>query len=300
MQELTDLKDKFKTVLVCLLFTSICFGQAKKDTSYCERSWCTFPKDHPAHFDPYYNGHLCENFDPGQTDFSKEYFDLQTKRFATTTDQFPQSVKYDFSSTWLTGETEQNGVIGLNYQRIEFHIDKVARSKNKPGTYIIAGKSKVKDNICNFSGELTLLKLYYFPACDDTSFRKCGELFGSYTFYEDSSQQHSGVFRGIMECSVYLDSSHKRILLDQSSSVADGYWNRTFIGTWTDYKTKQSKKCIWGDYRLPFVFDFMCGDGEMRACDKYVMNGWQSFNDKTEYIEVAEGKWELKDKWWLK
>lgn len=273
-------------------------GQATKDTSYCDRSWCKFPKNYPAHFDPYYNGHLCENFNPQQTDFSKEYFDLQARRYSHNADQLQQSLKYDYSSIWLSDKWQQNGVIGLNYQRIQFHIDKVTKSKDKKDTYIITGKSKVKDNICDFKGELKLLKLFFID-CKDTTYKKCDELFGSYTFYEDSSQNHSGIFKGIMECSVRLDSTGKRMLLDDASDGADGYWNRTFIGTWTDYKTKQAKKCIWGDYRLPFVFDFMCGDGEMRACDKYAMNGWQTFNDNSEYITINE-KWVLKDKWWLR
>lgn len=290
--------NKITTIFFCLLTVSTCLGQTFKDASYCDRSWCKVPKDHPYHFDPYYNGHLCENFNPQQTDFSKEYFELQTKRYSKNTDQLQQSLKYDYSSIWLSDTWHQNGVIGLNYQRIQFHIDKVTKSKTKPDTYVITGKSKVKDNICNFSGELKLLKLF-FIGCEDTTFKKCGELFGSYTFYEDSLQNHSGVFKGIMECSVRLDSSGKRMLLDDGSDGADGYWNRTYIGTWTDYKTKQAKKCIWGDYRLPFVFDFMCGEGAMRACDKYAMNGWQTFNDNSEYLTVNE-KRELKDKWWLR
>ena len=193
---------------------------------------------------------------------------------------------------------QQNGVLGLNYQRIQFHIGKVVRSQDKPDTYIIYGKSKVNDNICNFSGELKLLKLF-FTECEDSSFNKCGELFGSYKFFEDRAQYHSGVFMGIMECSVRSDSTGKRMLLDDSFDGADGYWNRTFIGTWTDYKTKQAKKCIWGDYRLPFTFDFDCGDGEMMVCDKYKMNGWQTFNNISEYVKVGQDKWELKNMWWI-
>ena len=193
---------------------------------------------------------------------------------------------------------EQNGIIGLTYQRIQIHIDNVIGKKNYPNTYIINGKSKVNQNICNFSGELKMLTLFY-GECEDTTLKKCGELFASYTFYEDSSQNHSGVFKGIMECSIYLDSTKTKMLLDETSAVADGYWNRIFIGTWTDNKSKQMKKCIWGDYRLPFTFDFDCGDGEMHVCEKYEKNGWQTFNDGSEYKDVGKDKCEFKNKWWL-
>jgi hypothetical protein len=101
-----------------------------------------------------------------------------------------------------------------------------------------------------------------------------------------------------MECAVHLDKS--KMLLDESMDIADGYWNRTFVGTWTEYKTQKSKKCIWGDYRLPFTFDFDCGDGEMVICDKYVKNGWQTFNVGSEYVNTEDDKWVFRDTWWVK
>lgn len=294
--------NKLTTIFFSILTITICFGQTSSDSTkknYCGWTGCTLKPDDPIHFDPYYNGHLCENFNPQQIDFSKEYFELRTKLYAKDTEQLKQSLKYDYSSIWLSGKWAQDGVIGLNYQRIKFHIDKVTKSKNKSNTYLIIGKSKVNDNICNFSGELNLLK-FFITECEDTLMKKCGELFCSYVFNEDSSQNHSGVFRGVMECSIYIDSTGTKMLLDETSDIADGYFNRTFIGTWTNYKTKQAKKCIWGDYHLPFTFDFNCGDGEFHPCDKYKMNGWQSFNDGSELIEVSNDKFELKDKWWLK
>jgi len=272
------------TILFLISLTySICVGQTKKENSYC---------------DPYYLGHLCDNINPKQINFSKEYFDLQTRRYSKETNELKQSLMYDFSSILLTGENQQNGIIGQNYQRIQFHIEKMTKSRN-PDTYVIKGKSKVNNNICDFKGELILLKLFY-GKCDDPKYKKCAELFGSYVFYEDSSQNHSGFFKGIMECSIYLERKGKKMLLDESTEEADGYWNRTFVGTWTDYQTKKAKNCIWGDYRLPFTFDFDIGDGEMNVSEKYIMNGWKNYNDGSEYIEVAKDKWELKNKWWKK
>lgn len=64
--------------------------------------------------------------------------------------------------------------------------------------------------------------------------------------------------------------------------------NRTYMGTWKGYHAKSAKKCIWGDYRLPFTFDFDCGDGAMIVCDKYVQNGWASFNDGSDFVVVGD------------
>lgn len=265
-------------LLIALLLNlsfSLCFGQA----------------------DPYRNGHLTKYFNPQQIDFSKDYLELQSKQYSNKKDQLQQSLDYDYSSIWLTDNMQQNGIIGLNYQRIQIHISEVY--KNTPDTYIIKGKSKVNNNICDFKGEIELTKLF-FTDCEGSEFSKCAQLFAYYTFYEDSLQNYSGYFSGIMECSVHLNESDTKMLLDESLDIADGYSNRTFIGTWTDYKTNKPKKCIWGDYRLPFTFDFDCGDGEMIVCDKYVNNGWKSYNDGSEYIHVGEDKWELKNKWWIK
>lgn len=277
------------TIFFSILTFTTCFGQTNAETTkknYCDWTGCTLKPDDPTHFNPYYNRHLCENFNPKQTDFSKEYFDLRMKWYSKDTNQLQKSLAFEYSLIWQTDNSEQNGVIGLNYQRIQIHIGNVNNSKKNSDTYIVSGKSKVNDNICDFSGELKLLKLF-ISECDDTSKKKCGELFASYLIYEDSSQNHSGYFKGVMECEINLDSTGKKMLLDDTYAGADGYFNRTFIGTWTDYKIKETKKCIWGDYRLPFTFDFDWGDGSMVVNPKYFMNGWQTYEHESE------------NKWWL-
>lgn len=287
-------------ISIFLFVSAITFGQTgtAKRKNYCNWTSCTLKPDNPAHFDPYYNGHLCENFNPNQIDFSKNYFELRTKYYLQDSNELKEILKYDFSPIWLTGNFEQNGIIGQNYQRIQFHIDEVKKSKS-PGTYLILGKSKVNNNICTFKGEIYLITNFLYDSCEYSEIKNCGQLFANYILYEDSTQNFSGVFKGVTECSFYLDKSDKQMHVDESNSIADGYWNRSFIGTWTNYKSKQTKKCIWGDYRLPFTFDFDCGDGEMHVCDRYKENGWQTFGDGSEYISPGEGKFEIKNKWWL-
>lgn len=249
--------------------------------------------------DPYYNGHLHEKYNPAQIDFSKEYLQSRIKSYNNEPDKLAQTVKFDFSPVWPGGNWEQNGVIGPDYQRIQFHIDTVIKSTVNPYIYLVTGKSKVNNNICGFKGEIKLLSVFLSDSCDYSEYKNCGGLFANYTFYEDSSQNHSGVFKGVTECCIYLENTSKTVKVDESSGIADGYWNRSFIGTWTGYKSNKVKKCIWGDYRLPFTFDFDCGDGEMHVCDQYVKNGWQTFGDGSEYIALGNDKFEIKDKWWL-
>jgi hypothetical protein len=255
-------------------------------------------KEKSIRLDPYHKS-IWEHFNPEQIDFSKEYLELGGKELKNAILQF---IGYDFSSIWLTGDiNSRNGVLGQNYQRIQIHISKITRSLTDSAVYLAEGKSKVNNNICNFKGEIKPIRLFFYE-CDipPDSTSKCADLKAAYTFYEDSTEKHSGMFTGIVGSSVFVDSIKKTISLDETFEDADGYFNNTFVGIWTSYKTKQSKKCIWGDYRLPFTRGFDCGDGGMMVCSEYVKNGWQTFNDGSEFTEVDNDKWERKDKWWKK
>jgi hypothetical protein len=286
--------------ILCLLTTLInvkAQNQDKTPKGFCETNSCRLPKEHEAHFDPYYNGHLCENFDPKQSDFSNEYLRLRTRY--VTQNIVRDLANFDLSSIWLTLDDQQNGVIGLDYKRIRFFIGKVTKDKTDYLLYYVEGKSNVNGNICDFKGNIKILNAYEFSIGADSEHENSGKLLAEYNFYEDKTQKSVGSFKGIHESFYYLDSKTKKGFIDESSAIADGYFNRTFIGTWTSYNTKAIKKCIWGDYRLPFTFDFDCGDGMMIVCDKYVQNGWVAYNSQDEYDFVGE-KSILKDKWWTK
>lgn len=245
-----------------------------------------------------------EGLNPGQIDFSQDHMKSIVSN-SKSENKLPQFLSYDCSSVWTAPNIHladnlprQNGVIGNDYQRIQIYISRATKSKDNPAVYLISGKSKVKNNICDFSGEVELLKLYDSET-PDTGHSRCASLVGKYIFYEDSTQKNSGFFQGIMDCTVYIDAANREIKLDDTSCSAY-YYNRSFVGIWTSYTTKLSKKCIWGDDRLPYTFDFSSGDGVMIVREKYAKNGWESYNNGSEYVKGANGKWTLKDKWWLR
>lgn len=283
-------------IIVCVILFSFHLLPAQnipvKEEGYCESSWCKLRPDHPAHFDPYYNAHLCENFNPKQNDFSAEYLKLQ--RSSGGRNVVRDLLTFDLSPIWVTHDGMQNGIIGLDYKRIRIHISQTTKDPTDKLLYHVKGKSNVSGNICDFSGEIRLIEAY---AAEDGEHENSGTLFARYNFNEDSTQRHVGTFQGVVECYYFLDQKTKKGFLDESSDVADGYHNRTYVGTWKGYQASISKKCIWGDYRLPFTFDFDCGDGIMIVCDQYVKNGWVSFNDGSEFSVIGE-KVVLKDKWW--
>jgi len=293
-----------KIALIIFLLLSINVNaQNNIDTTkfknYCNHQRC---KDYNSkfHFDPYRNYHLCEYFNPEQIDFSKEYFELQIRKYKNLENKVNDYITYNFSKIWLSGIWEQNGVLGNNYQRIQFHIDSIYKSANDDKIYVVIGKSKVKDNICSFKGELKIISIFVNTDCEYSMYRYCGELFASYTFYEDSTKNHSGIFTGINECNIFIDDIHEEINLDESRSEGDWYWNRSYVGIWINYSKTLQKKCIWGERILPFTFDFDIGDGDRYINEKYVNNGWKTYMDGSEMIEVGKNKWEIKDKWWLK
>jgi hypothetical protein len=272
-------------------------GQDQTPRGYCDSISCSLPREDEAHFDPYYNWHLCENFDPKQSDFSKEYLELQTRHRGWNMVQ--NLTSFDLSSIWTNQNDHQNGVIGLDCKRIKVFISKVTKDTKDDLLYHVDGKSNVSGNICDFTGQIRLLTAYEFAPQSDSEHENSGNLFAEYTFNEDKAQKHAGIFKGTFECFYYLDKKDMKGFIDESSSIADGYFNRTYVGTWKSYSTKSIKKCIWGDYRLPFTFDFDCGDGEMHVCEKYIQNGWTTFNSGDEYEYVGD-RAILIDKWWKK
>jgi len=244
------------------------------------------------------------------TDLAKEYLEsrLRDQKRLNHKEELSKLLTYDYSSIWLTEnkprssdkyttkDSPQSGVIGLNYQRIDIYIGKVTKSNYNADTYIITGKSKVNKNICNFSGEIRLIKLFYKDCNEDfeeyetaeppkrAKSTKCAVLFAEYVFYEDSAQNHTGVFKGIMVCDVYTDKT-KMLLNEEALGYPHGYLNRTFVGTWTDYKIQKPKHCIWSDGFPPYSGYMRYGDGDYVFCPEYLKYGWQTCDD---------------DKWWLK
>nr|MBP6410083.1 hypothetical protein [Pseudarcicella sp.] len=65
---------------------------------------------------------------------------------------------------------------------------------------------------------------------------------------------------------------------DAISFNSDGFFNNQFIGSWTSYKTNTSKKCNWGDYRIPESGNLDVGAGEFSVDEKYLKNGWKNYS----------------------
>ncbi len=72
--------------------------------------------------------------------------------------------------------------------------------------------------------------------------------------------------------------------------MADGYDNRNFVGTWQSYNNPALlKRCIWGDFRLPYSFDFDFGVGDIGVNPKYASPEWDRFMHGDDF-EIFESK----------
>lgn len=220
--------------------------------------------------------------------------------------------KYDFSELWL--QTDNNlvyGILGDDFQRIQIKLISISKNINNPNEYFVYGKSKVKENICEFVGKITILKIQeskreHFGVDDEhknSGIKTQGLLTAKYEFFENKLQSHSGYFTGNLETKWFLDKENK-IQYDNINSHSDGYFNNAFVGSWKMYNSKIEKKCHWGDFRVPSVdCSFDIGAAEFSVAEKYHKKGWIdiALKGKIRSLDIIEAKskiTEVAKNWW--
>lgn len=198
-----------------------------------------------------------------------------------------QLLKYDFSKLWTQTENSNvYGFIGNDYQRLRIKIISVIKNKALPNTYDVYGKSMVKSNVDEFRGTIKILSIKKFKNTSygvDDEWKNRGikgqyMIVGDYSFSESAEKEHSGIFKGTFRTDFYIDKTNK-IFYDDIEMNADGYSNNEFVGNWTPHKSGTTKRCNWGDYRIPNSESFDIGAGEFAPNEKYLKYGWQSLRD---------------------
>jgi len=209
---------------------------------------------------------------------------------------------YNFSPLWLkTGKGIKNsdasvvGFIGNDYQRLRIKILTSQPDPHKPGCYLVTGKSKVRDNVTVFQGTFRLLHVREAIALPHgldgapVPAVKTGILLAEYELKEPANQLNSGIFRGVLRTNWYLDRKGVMRYDDVRACCLDGFNNNQFVGTWQSYTTKATKRCNWGDWRIPdgrqvgsaHMLDTQLdiGAGEFSPAKEYQAKGWQSYQD---------------------
>jgi hypothetical protein len=197
---------------------------------------------------------------------------------------------------------EPIGYIGDNFQRFYIHFISVIQNPNNPLEYLVYGKTKVKENVSSFQGTLTIMDAQTYDEGDIPTLKQ-GFIKGQYKFFEDPHQYGTGILNGEFQTNFYI-SEQVEIKYDALMFFADGFYNNQFQGTWTSYKTKKSKICNWGDYRIPDSGDLDIGAGGFRANDKYFNLGWKTYEVSKGYgtnatkEEIEEARKSEQKKWW--
>ena len=215
-----------------------------------------------------------------------------------------QYQNYDFSTLWTqTSNRNIFGIIGENHKRLKVKLISVIPTDNNI-IYKVYGKSCVDGNICEFNGTIKIkkiLKLTNLHLGVDDEFKEVGLkdqglIVANYKFEENIEQNHSGTFSGKLYSKWYVDKSN-HIKYDNIQLQSDGYFNNAFVGIWVSHKTKQSKLCNWGDYRVPECnSDFDIGAGEFSPSERYYDQGWENYqnawlNNNNEAQEIELNEW---------
>jgi hypothetical protein len=215
----------------------------------------------------------------------------------------PDSLTDDMSEKYK--HPEPLGFIGDDFQRFQVHFTSFTKSKSDPLLYNVKGKTRVKDNICNFIGTVKLVsaeedEFSIIDVTDPPGYHAVSIL-ADVEILEDKSQKGAGKIEGTLLIDVFFDD--KGVLRYNALMWgADGFRNNQFTGKWTSYKNGTSKKCNWGDFRIPESKGLDMGAGEFSVAEKYKQNGWQSYYDayccdpdKPE-TKAARKK---EEQWWL-
>ncbi len=195
---------------------------------------------------------------------------------------------------------EPLGFIGDNYQRFYIHFTSVKKKPENPMQYFVSGKTRVKNNICDFKGTITILSAKLRKGNSQLPTRQ-GFAIGKYKFYENSTLPATGFMEGKVTTNFYLDK-RQRMVYDDLESFSDNFANNQFQGTWTSYKTGAIKKCNWGDYRIPASNGLDIGVAEFMVHQKYAKNGWENYlkawNGDADLPATKIARREENAKWW--
>lgn len=194
------------------------------------------------------------------------------------------------------------GIIGASHQRFYIHFLSVEKDWNTPLVYRVTGKTRVKGNICDFQGTITLIAAYPFRELDygvDDS-RK-GEvkaqwvIVAKYSFLENPKQRGTGLLTGKAYYTLEMNPEGE---IYTYSSCADGLMGNAYVGTWQSYKTNQKKKCNWASYRVPEAnADFDNGAAEMHPTKKYHPYGWGNYHRAWEGGD-KQAQAKEREEWW--
>lgn len=214
--------------------------------------------------------------------------------------------KFDIGNLCYYSNYAQDGIIGSKCRRISVHIDSVIKSKNDSLTYIVFGKSKVRENICSFTGAIKFnfanrdTTYIEIPEEDNTM----GIIHGEYIFTENPEQMKTGFFSGEITIRWTMSEEGKLELAQGWYTTLD--YSFAYNGYWQSYTSDNSLKCCWSDYYIPCAPpDLNASDGpDFIPNEKYDNVGWGSlrksylYPSDSEEVKKAREQEKKENNWW--
>lgn len=208
----------------------------------------------------------------------------------------------DTTNNIIGYRTEPLGIIGDSFQRFYIHLISSIKNADDPYKYMIYGKTMVRDHICTFQGTITVRTAVTYYIADQNPKYLQGKVSCDILFDEDNKQSASGYIKGTLTSYFFFDRGNK-LKYNELEDYSDGYNNNNqFIGTWTSYKTHITKKCNWGDYRIPESDSLDIGAAEFSANPKFIKYGWYYYakvtSGEANEIESKKALAIEERKWW--
>ena len=198
-----------------------------------------------------------------------------------STDCSAKVINYNLAKLLTKDQGYRLGFIGMNYQRFFIHFSSVVRDSKDKRIYIVHGKTRVKNNVCDFVGSMKLIGARQFhdpDECENTVRPKTqGVILFKYIFQENPKQSYSGVLEGYGTTRYYIDSLARIQYDDLGIQCEDGFANNSFVGVWKSYSKGETKTCNWGDCRIPCSGDLDNGAGEFYPSSSYEKFGWDKY-----------------------
>ncbi len=178
------------------------------------------------------------------------------------------------------------GFIGEEYQRFQIHFNSIIQNYDNPYEYFVYGKTKVRDNICEFQGSLIISEISY-EKDEEHPDLNTAYLAGDYVLFEDQACLHSGIFRGEFISFVYI-AKDSIMYYNDLDNEKPSYSNNLFTGEWFHYESDLVQICNWGDNRIPGAADLDIGSNEFKPSYRFLENGWSGYLKETETGEKEE------------
>ncbi|MDL2313513.1 hypothetical protein LJC36_00865 [Desulfovibrio sp. OttesenSCG-928-C14] len=211
---------------------------------------------------------------------------------------YKQIAGYDLASIFLEYREHYLGIIGKDLQRFYIYFSDIRKSPDSPYLYQVRGKTRVKNNICDFTGTFTVVRSGI--AVEDADGFTPGFVIAAVALAEDKKQPGTGSIKGELFTKFYL--SEKTLAAENYGEVER---NHQFIGTWTSYKTGAAKVCNFGAYRipnkgLPAGISVDQGDGVFAPKPIYHDKGWKTYYECFTRSREAGDPYCLEEtrKWW--